>query len=182
MSSDVLAELGLTWQEAGLVVLTALAIYVVTLVAARVFGQRQFATLSSHDLVFVFALGSIIGRVVLVRTSLLAAVLGLATMFSVHAVMSLLHHRLAAVHRAIQNSPVLVLAHGSPLDDQLRRAHLSEVELRQALREQGQASYRDLQAVILEPGGRLSCISAGADIAPEFLWEVDGASRLAQSA
>ena len=58
-----LSTLGMTWGQAGLVVITAVAVYATTLAASRLFGQRQFATISTHDLVFVFALGSIIGRV-----------------------------------------------------------------------------------------------------------------------
>lgn len=58
--SVVSSELGISWQEAGLVVVAALAIYGVTLVGARVLGQRQFASLSTHDLVFVFADGQLL--------------------------------------------------------------------------------------------------------------------------
>lgn len=103
--SVVSSELGISWQEAGLVVVTALAIYGVTLVGARVLGQRQFASLSTHDLVFVFALGSIIGRTVLVRTSLAGAVIGLTTMFAAHTTMSRLYRSRPRAYAAIQNPP-----------------------------------------------------------------------------
>ena len=109
----VASALGLSWTEAGLVVLTATGIYLAVVVLSRVFGQRQFAQSSTYDLAFVFALGSLIGRVILVRTSLLAAVVGLVTMFLLHSATGWLHHHNATVHRLMQNRPVLLVAHGA---------------------------------------------------------------------
>lgn len=180
--SVVASELGISWEEAGLVVVVALAIYVVTLVGARLFGQRQFASLSTHDLVFVFALGSIIGRVVLVRTSLAGAVLGLATMFAAHALLSRLYRSSPTVHRLIQNAPILVVADGRPLDPQLQRARMGRFELRQLLRQQGHGTFAGLRAVVLEPTGRLSVIGSDVPVAEEFLEEVDGADVLRTTA
>lgn len=73
MSAD-LARLGLSWTEALLVVVTAAVIYVTVTVLSRIFGQRQFSVTTSYDLAFTFALGSVIGRVILVRTTLAAGV------------------------------------------------------------------------------------------------------------
>lgn len=172
------SELGISWQEAGLVVITTLVIYAVTVVTARLFGQREFAALGTHDLVLVFALGSIIGRVVLVRTSLAAAVLGLTTMFGVHAVMGHVHHRSSRVHALMQNQPILVVAEGRPVPEQLRRAHLSQLELHQLLREQGHASFEGLRAVVLEPNGRASAIASDTPLSSAFVEDVDGAELL----
>lgn len=97
------AQLGLTWTDAVLVVITALGIYVTMIVLSRWFGPRQFATSTSYDLAFTFALGSVIGRVILVRTSLAAAVLGLATLFILHAAFGRLHHSVPAIHELMQN-------------------------------------------------------------------------------
>lgn len=176
--SVVSSELGISWQEAGLVVVTALAIYGVTLVGARVLGQRQFASLSTHDLVFVFALGSIIGRTVLVRTSLAGAVIGLTTMFAAHTTMSRLYRSRPRAYAAIQNPPILLVADGQLLPDQLRRARLAPFELRQLLRQQGHGAYEGLRAVVLEPTGGLSVVPSGAPVSTEFLTEVAGADLL----
>lgn len=177
--STLAEELWLSWTEAGLVVLTATVVYVATIMATRLYGQRQFSNLSSYDMVFTFALGSVIGRVVLVRTSLGAALLGLVTLFSLHAVTGRLHHRLQGVHDVIQNRPVLLVADGEVHDDQLRRAHVSRWELRQALRQAGHGSYRSVRAVILEPSGKLSVLSGDQDVDREFLDDTVGGDRVA---
>lgn len=173
------SELSLTWPEAGLVVLTAVVVYLVVVVLSRVFGQRQFAQSSTYDLAFVFALGSLVGRVILVRTSLLAAVLGLVTMFLLHFATRWLHHRSATVHRLMENRPVLLAAHGEVLEEGLRLAHTSRVELYRQLRLSGRASLDGVAAVILEPNGQTSVIGARERLDPQLLGEVIGVERLA---
>lgn len=172
------AELGLTVAEAWLVVITAVVVYLVMVALSRVFGQRQFIQSSSYDLAFVFALGSLIGRVILVRTSLAAAVLGLLTMFLLHAGTEWLHHHSMVVHRLMQNRPVLLAARGTVLEHNLRRAKTSRRELYRLLRRQGRGSLEGVGAAILEPSGRLSVIPDGEPLDADLLGEVVGVQDL----
>ena len=178
MPREVWSELGLTATEAWLTVIAASGIYVGAVAFSRIFGQRQFATSSSYDLVFVFALGSVIGRVVLVRTSLSAGLVGLGTLFLLHAVTGWLHHNVRAVHELIQNPPILLVADGDVVDEGMRRAHLSRVELNQALRLKGHGSLRGLRAVILERSGDFSVLVHGEELEDDMLQEIAGGERL----
>ena len=178
MPPDAWSQLGLTGTEAWLTVVTAVGIYVGAITFSRVFGQRQFATSSSYDLVFVFALGSLIGRVVLVRTSLGGALLGLGTLFLLHAATGWLHHNVRAVHELIQNPPILLVADGDVVEEGMRRAHLSRVELYQAVRMQGHGSLRHLRAVILERSGEFSVLTGGDEVDDDMLEEIAGGERL----
>ncbi|MBW3665254.1 MAG: DUF421 domain-containing protein [Actinobacteria bacterium] len=171
-------DLWLTWTDAGLVILTALVAYAAMLSLSRIFGQRQFATATSYDLPFVLAIGAIIGRVILVRTSLGAALLGLVTLFTAHAITGWLHHHWVAFHRITQNRPRLVVAHGEFVDEQLERAHLSRAETFEAVRASGHASLAAVLAVVLERNGETSVIEQGEPIEPELWREVEGADRL----
>lgn len=172
------AELGITFTEAWLTVLTATGVYLGAILFSRVFGQRQFATSSSYDLIFVFALGSLIGRVVLVRTSLAAALIGLLTLFLLHALTGWLHHNVRAIHDLIQNPPILLVVDGKISDDGLRRAHLSETELHQALRLEGHGSVSGLRAVIMERTGRISVLPEGSRIDQAVVADVPYHERL----
>lgn len=171
--------LGLTWTEAWLVVVTATAIYVVVVVFSRLFGPRQFASSSTYDLAFIFALGSLVGRVILVRTSLLAAVLGLATMFVLHAVTRWLQHHIPAIHHLVQNEPVLLMANGEVLEDLLAAANTSHLELYAALRLKGFNNRGDVAAAVLELNGQISVIGSADDLDPEVVSGVVGRERLA---
>ncbi len=178
MSRAVAHALGTTWADAGLTVVVALAVYVTIIALSRVFGQRQFSRSSTYDLAFVFALGSLIGRVILVRTSLATAVIGLVTMFVLHTATGALHHRVPAVHRLIQNAPRLVVADGELVDEQLAQGHLSADEVYQELRLSGHGSLDGIRAVVLERNGSLSVIPDGARVDDDVFHEVLGRERL----
>lgn len=176
--SAIGTELGLSVEQAWLVVITATGVYLTMVVLSRLFGQRHFMQASSYDLAFVFALGSLVGRVILIRTTLLAAVLGLLTIFALHAAAQWLHHHSAVLHRLMQNPPILLAAHGDVLEGNLRRAKTSHLELYRLLRSHGYASLDGVAAAILEPSGSLSVIADQRPLDAEVLQEVDGAARL----
>lgn len=178
MTEHISNQLGVSWSDAWLTVVTAAGIYATIILLSRLFGQRQFAESSTYDLAFVFAMGSLVGRVVLVRVSLLTAVVGLSTMFVLHAVTGWLHQNIHVVHRAIQNPPILVVAHGEVLEGNRRRAHISHFEIYQQLRLHGLSSLEDVGAVILERNGRLSIITADQPIDAEVVQEVIGHEQL----
>lgn len=104
--------------------------------------------------------------------------IALTTMFLAHRLMSRLYRGSRRAHAAIQNPPILVVADGQPLPEQLRHARLAGFELRQLLRQHGYGAFDGLRAVVLEPTGRLSVVPTGAPISTEFIVEVVGAHRL----
>lgn len=171
-------QLGMTWSEVWLTVVTAVGVYGAILALSRIFGQRQFASLSTYDLAFNFAMGSLIGRTVLVRVSLLNAVIALGTMFVLHTVTGWLHHHIAVLHNLIQNRPVLLAADGRLLDDALRRTGTSPVEVFQAARLHGFGSLDDVAAVTLERNGQFSFIDGSQRLDADLFGEVARNDRI----
>lgn len=176
-----MSRLGLTWDDAGLVVVTAVVIYAVMIFFSRLFGPRQFASSSSYDLAFTFALGTLIGRVILVRTTLAAAVLGLTTMFVLHTVTGWLHHRYQTVHNLLENRPVLLAVRGRVLDENLKLAHTSRAEFHQHLRLHGIGCLEDVGAAIMERNGDVSILPADERLEPEVFADVIGREYLESS-
>jgi len=79
-------DLGLSWQQAGLVVMSTAGIYVTFVVLIRLIGQRALSSRSSFDFAAVIALGAVAGRVILGYTpTLLAGVIGLTSLFALQA-------------------------------------------------------------------------------------------------
>ncbi len=170
--------LGLTWVEAGLVVITAVGTYSSMLLLSRIFGQRQFTQATTYDMAFIFAIGSLVGRVILVRVSLGAAVLGLVMMFCLHAGTGWLHHHVPTFHRLTQNRPVLLALNGEVLEAALSDAHTSHLEVYEAVRLHGLASLEDTLAVVLERSGELSVIRRGVSVQEDLWREVAGSEPL----
>lgn len=170
--------LTLSWEEAWLTAVVATSVYMLAILLTRLFGQRQLLRASAYDLAFVFAVGTLMGRVILVRTSLAGAALGLVMMFSLHAVTGWLHHHSALAHRLSQNRPILLVAKGKVVDQGLRTAKVSGSELLQQLRLHGHGSLSGIQSAILERNGQISVIGSGAPLDQSFFSEVRGADRL----
>ena len=174
----VAQNLGISWAEAGLTVLIAVAMYALLILLSRVFGARSFMTSTTYDLAFVFALGSLMGRVILVRTSLASAAIGLVTMFSLHAITGRLHHQMGRIHDVIQNAPILVVAHGRLLEELLPRAQVSRAEVHQTIRQHGYGAVSDVGAVIMERNGAFSVFGPDVRFEDNVLAEVIGRERL----
>jgi uncharacterized membrane protein YcaP (DUF421 family) len=175
-------SLGITWSEAATVVVATVGIYLTLLALIRVVGQRALATMSSFDFAAAVALGAVLGRVVLGHTPTLAAgALGLATLFALQAFFGQLR-RVRPIDRAISNLPLLLMADGKVIEKHLRRAHITEDELREKLRLGGVRRYEDVTALILERTGQFSILRRGETIAADMLSDVRGCEALSQEA
>ena len=172
-------ELGLTWEQAAAVVASTIGIYVSLLVLLRVFGQRTLSSMSSFDFAAAVALGAVTGRVILGYTpTLLAGVIGLTTLFALQSLSGVVR-RHPRVDRLLSNLPLLLMANGEVVRDNLRRAHIVEDELRAKLRQAGVHRYDEVAAVILERTGGVTVLRQGETIAPELLSDVRGRELLA---
>jgi len=78
----------------------------------------------------------------------------------------------------MSNRPLLLMADGRLLPENLRKAHLIEDELRAQLRQAGIRRYSDVAWVILERTGAIGVLAAGTAIGPELLADVRGVEAL----
>jgi uncharacterized membrane protein YcaP (DUF421 family) len=160
------------------VVASTVALYMVFLLLLRLIGQRVLAGMSSFDFAGTIALGAVMGRAVLGYTPTLpAGILAMCTLFSLLA-LSFVIRRIRRIDRLLNAKPVLLMADGRLLRDQLQRTHVLEDELRQKLRLAGVSSYDGVAAAILERTGSISVIRRGEAIGLDLLMDVRGAERL----
>lgn len=173
-----MVDLGVTWAQAGSVVISTIGIYVTFLLLIRVAGQRTLANMSSFDFAAAVALGAVMGRSVLGYTpTLLAGVIALTTLFALQALFGLIR-RSPRADAASTNQPMLLMADGQLLMDNMRRAHVVENELRAKLRDAGIRSYDEVGCVILERTGSVSVLRRGEPISAELLLDVRGREAL----
>ncbi len=174
-------RLGLSWTDAAAVVVSTIGIYLTFLVLIRIVGQRALATMSSFDFAAAVALGAVMGRVILGYTpTLLAGVIGLGTLFALQGLFGIVR-RSPRADTVLSNQPLLVMADGRLLDENLRKAHIVENELREKLRLAGVRRYDDVALVILERTGAISVLRRGETIGPELVADVRGRDALGSS-
>lgn len=160
---------------AATVVVTTVGIYMAFIVLVRVMGSRVLTGTSSFDLACVVAFGAILGRTVLLADPTLAiGVVALSTFVAMQALLGLLRQS-PTLYRWLNSPPVLLVADGKLLTDNMRRAHVVEDEVRQAARRAGARTLGEVQCVVLERNGALSVVRSGQ---PVDSWLLEDVSTL----
>ena len=125
-------RLGLTWTQAATVIVSTIGVYIAFLILLRIFGQRALGAMSSFDFAAAIALGAVMGRTLLGATpTLIAGLIGMSTLFVLQAAFGLVR-RSRRLDRALSNLPLLLMANGTVLHGNLRKAQIVEDELRQS--------------------------------------------------
>jgi uncharacterized membrane protein YcaP (DUF421 family) len=171
-----MSDLGISWAEAGLVVLAASGIYVLAVALVRVGGPRAVATFTTFDFVVSVAIGAVVGRVVLVEPTLAAGAIGLLTLFVLERVVGRLR-RGSVLEKAVDASPRLLVRDGVLQHDEMHAAGLRVDDVHELVRRRGFGSLADLGAVVLERNGEVSVIPVGRRLDDELLDDVVGWSR-----
>jgi uncharacterized membrane protein YcaP (DUF421 family) len=168
-------QLGTSWPNVAVVVVSTACIYAAFVILVRVMGQRSLATMAAFDLALVIAVGSLIARTSLLREpSLAEGLVALLTLFALQAVVARLR-RFAVIDRFVTTRPILLVRDGEVLHDHLRHAHLLEKDLRQKIRLAGVGSLAEVQCAVLERNGAISVIRHGTPMQLDVMIDVAGA-------
>jgi uncharacterized membrane protein YcaP (DUF421 family) len=138
--------------------------YVALVAMLRISGARTLSKLNAFDLVVTVALGSTLATVLLnADVSVTEGVLGLGVLIVLQYLVSWSSRRSRRVEGLVKSEPVLLYRSGF-LADAMRRARITEDEVRQAARSSGKASLDEVAAVVLETDGTLSVLTAVPDL------------------
>jgi uncharacterized membrane protein YcaP (DUF421 family) len=135
------------------IVLSTLGIYIAVIVYTRIFGKRSLSKMSSFDFAMTVAVGSLIATTALSKSvSLLDGLVGLLAIYSFQLIVAYCR-RWASVRKAIDNRPLLLMSGPKILEKNLRKARLSEGDLRSKLREANVMNLNEIRAVVFETTG-----------------------------
>ena len=149
------------------VVIATVVVYLAFVLLLRLLGQRTVATLSIVDLASVMAVGALVGRTALLAVpSLATGLVGLVTLLVTHRAVTGLQRR-APFSRWLRSEPVVLAWHGELLPDAMRRARVSDDDMRQELRLAGVSTVEQVSCVVLERNGQISVLRDPP--APELL-------------
>lgn len=140
------------------IVLTAIGIYIATIVFTRLAGKRSFSKMSSFDFAMTVAIGSVIATTILSKSvSLLQGVVGLAAVYILQISVAMLR-RFNFVEKIIDNQPLLLMDGETILHDNLKKARVTEADLRSKLREANVLELSQVRAVIFECTGDIAVL------------------------
>ena len=162
-------------QTALTVVVTTIVVYLAFIVLVRLVGPRSLTSTASFDFAAVVALGAVIGRTVLLAEPTLAiGLVALTTLFGMQGVLGWLRQN-PRFDRLVHRPPTLLVADGVLLRDNMRRVHVVEDEVRQAVRRSGARSLEEVRCVVLERNGAVSVVRSHRPVDPWLLEDVAGA-------
>jgi uncharacterized membrane protein YcaP (DUF421 family) len=170
-------EITTTWEQVGLVAVSTALMYLAVIAAVRINGLRSFSKMSSFDFATTVATGSLLASIALSGSSLANGVIALAVMFAVQAIVAVGRTSLA-VDRVVDNQPVLLLAEGRMLEDNLRATRITRDDVSAKLRLAGVIDQRSVRFVVLETTGDISIATTEGPIDPTILRGVKDADLL----
>ncbi|MFW5706162.1 MAG: DUF421 domain-containing protein [Bacteroidota bacterium] len=138
------------------IILTAAGIYAAVIIFTRLSDKRSFSTMSSFDFTMTVAVGSLIATTVLSSSvTLVQGVIGLGALFVLQ--ISVAYLRLnTSFQQIVDNSPLLLMRNGKILRENLKRARLTDGDLRSKLLAAGVLRLSEVEAVVFETTGDLS--------------------------
>ncbi len=126
----------------------------------RISGKRTLSKMNAFDLVVTVALGSTLATIILSKDVALAeGLLAFALLIGLQYAVTWSSIRSRTVSRLVKSDPTLLYYRGDFLRDQLRRSRVSEDDVAAAIRQEGIASFGDVEAVVLETDGTIAVVS-----------------------
>ena len=181
MLDHLASEFALATDSAVGVIAGTLGIYAAVVLYTRLAGLRSFSKMSSFDFAITVAIGSVIAStLILDDVTLLQGAVALALIYALQVLVSISRRQWKICHSIFDNQPVLLMARGEILHENLRNTRVTEEDLRAKLREANVHSLERVLAVVFETTGDVSVLHGepGTEIDPGVLRDVVDADRL----
>ncbi|MDT0646697.1 DUF421 domain-containing protein [Zunongwangia sp. F260] len=149
---------GSSWEALVAICLTGIGIYVAVILFTRIVGKRSFSKMSSFDFAMTVAVGSIIASTLLSPSvTLIEGIVGMAAIYALQISVAYLR-RFKIVSDHVDNSPLLLMDGQKILQGNLKKARVTEGDLRSKLREANVLNLSQVRAVIFETTGDISVL------------------------
>lgn len=163
--------------ELTVTVIRTVVIFLFTFLLLRIIGKRQVSQFTWFDILLIVALGSAVGDVMIYPEHTVAIVTSMAAIFIVVILVRVLTYMVLkspAVEAVIEGKEEILVHNGRIMPEALRKADLTERELRTLLRERGFPSLRGIDEVILEINDDISIIKKQPRKKPTATRKING--------
>lgn len=136
--------------------------YLGLVISLRVSGKRTLSKMNAFDLIVTVALGSTLATILLSKDVTLAqGTLAYVLLIGMQFTVTWSSVRARWVRRLVTGEPALLLYRGALLPEALKKARVTEDELRAAVRAAGLPMLDEAEAVVLETDGSFSVVRRG---------------------
>jgi uncharacterized membrane protein YcaP (DUF421 family) len=152
-----------SWTSITAICLTAIGIYFSVILFTRLAGKRSFSKMSSFDFAMTVAIGSILASTILSKSvSFIEGVIGLGMVYILQLSVAILR-RYTKIEKLIDNQPLLLMDGSNILHENLKKARVTESDLRSKLREANVLDLSQIRAVVFETTGNISVLHSGEE-------------------
>ena len=138
-------------------VLRTVFVFGLILVVTRAVGRRELGEMEPFDVILLVVMGDLVQNAVtqsdhsLTGATIVVATLGALTVFTAY-----LSFRFRRLRPVLEGRPVLLVADGQVLEDNLRRQRMTVEEVAAEARLQKIASFDQIRFAVLESNGEVS--------------------------
>ncbi len=140
------------------IIVSAICIYIALIVFTRIAGKRSFSKMSSFDFAITISIGSVLAATILNKSvSLIQGVVGLGILYTLQLIIAHLRQH-KHIHKLIDNEPLLLMKGVKFFRDNMKKAKVTESDIRGKLREANVLKLNQVRAVIFESTGDISVL------------------------
>ncbi len=145
--------------HSGEMALRALVMYGSALVLVRLGARRFMGKSSPFDLVLSIIVGSVMSRGITGQAPFFPTLVAGATLISVHFVLAAIAFRIDSFSSLIKGKPHVLIRDGELIKSAMRRHHIGQRDLQEALRTQGKLeNFKEVHLAVLERSGQISVL------------------------
>lgn len=141
------------------VALHTVSIYLFLILGMRFIGRRQMGQLTVVDLVIIILMGSAVETAMVAgNVSLVAGLVCAGILLLTNRLLALFFLRSRRWRHLVCCGPMLLVHDGRFVEENLRRAGLTEADVVEAIREREKASPQDVRFAVLESDGEINVV------------------------
>jgi uncharacterized membrane protein YcaP (DUF421 family) len=143
----------------------AVVMYATLLVILRSSGKRSLAETTTFDFVLVLVLGEVTQQALTGDDfSLTNGIVLIATLVGIDMTLSFVKQRWPRIDRLVEGLPLVIVEHGRPLEERMRKSRVDTTEVLEAARQlQGLQRLDQIRYAVLERNGEISIIPESRD-------------------
>lgn len=134
-------------------------IYFFLMIALRVMGKREMSEMSPFELVTLLMVPEIFSTALAREDySMTHATVGVATLFTLVFITSLLTFRFKRIEKLVDGEPTILVSDGKPIERNLKRERVTTDEVASEIHKAGLHDMKQVRWAILEPDGKIAII------------------------
>ncbi len=149
-------------------ILRSVVVYTFLLVMFRLLGKRQVAQMTAFDLIVLLILSNVLQNAMIgPDNSIIGGLIGGAAVLVLNWLVGRLAFSSRWFERAVEGVPTLLIHDGRIIEQNLRKEHLTHVDLMETLRSQGVFKLAEVRVALLETTGKLSVLRKETEPEPK---------------